>query len=634
MNPIKNIPAWISSSRKALGKLPRFVWLLLALAFIAGMFVRGSAPASPSSSEIQTEADTTTVRWWTCSMHPQIKLPKPGQCPICFMDLIPLEQDDSREAPGELAMSEAAVKLAEISTVPVVRGKGHKNLRLSGKVMVDETRLGRITAWAAGRLEKLYVNYTGSSVKKGDPLVRLYSPELYVAQEELLQAGLLLRGATTESLRESALLNRKAARGKLRELGLTPAQIDAVEKSGKASDRITITSPLSGVITRLEAREGLYLKQGSPICSIADLSVVWVELDVYESELAWIKKGQSVTFSVEALPGVLFKGRIFFIDPLLHSETRTVRALVEAGNREGHLKPGMFVRARVEAVINADTEGRPPLLVPTAAVLQTGKRALVYVRKEGTDKPVFQSREIVLGPRADDYYIVESGLQQGEEVVVKGNFKIDSAFQIAAKPSMMSPQGGPAGGGHHHEGTFPTGTMDTIPQEAESQDLMREDGFVAELSGVYQSYFQAQRALADDDFPAARTALRELDGIVTSLGDDGLQGKPLEQWQVLRDSLHQSLQHAPHWSDIADARLAFAAISRAVLRMERVYGHPGGKTHYEIFCPMAFNNKGAFWLQDQDTVKNSFFGAAMLSCGEIKNTYTPVEGDRSSEKDK
>jgi len=329
-------------------------------------------------------------------------------------------------------------------------------------------------------------------------MVSLYSPQLLSAQAELLQAakGVKERGDATELVRRSSEGTLEAAREKLRLLGLLKEQIEEIEKTGKTADHLTIYAPIGGVVVAKYAKAGDYVEMGTPIYTIADLSEVWVKLDAYEADMMWIRYGQEVEFAAEAYPGEVFKGTISFIDPVLNPMTRTVKLRVNVANPDGRLKPEMFVRATVRTKVAAsgmvmdpnmagkwvcpmhpsvvsDGEGncdicgmalvtteslgyvkaeaaQAPLVIPTSAALQTGKRAVVYVRVEGTEKPTFEGRDVVLGPRAGAYYIVNEGLTEGEKVVTRGNFMIDSALQIQAKPSMMSPEGGVMPMGHQH----------------------------------------------------------------------------------------------------------------------------------------------------------------------------------------
>ncbi len=442
---------------------------------------RGEGAAAPAGQR--------KIRFWTCSMHPQIKQPEKGQCPICAMDLIPVYEGGADEGggPRRLVMSEAAAALAEIRTAPVERRFVEARVRMVGKVDYDETRVRHITAWFPGRLDRLYVDYTGIPVKKGDHLVYIYSPQLLSAQEELIQAGKAYADALKGSsgfMRESSKATLEAAREKLRLWGLSAEQVAGVEKAGKARDHMTIYSPQSGIVITKHLNQGAYVKTGSRIYTIADLSRVWVRLDAYEADREWIRYGQAVEFTTEAYPGRVFRGKITFIDPILDARTRTIGLRVIADNSDGRLQPGMFVRATVRPRVAAggkvmdpsladkwispmhpevvkdgpgkcDVCGMPlvraedmgyvspkseaPLVIPASAPLITGTRAVVYVRDAKAKRPTFNGREVVLGPRAGDYYVVRAGLKEGERVVVNGSFKIDSALQIEARPSMMSP---------------------------------------------------------------------------------------------------------------------------------------------------------------------------------------------------
>ncbi len=458
--------------------------VLLIAAFVLGSMLRSSEPSTENivSHNHPEMGEQSTI--WTCSMHPQIRQPKPGKCPICFMDLIPISETDIGEL--QIEFSQAAIKLMQIETTPIERKFVTAQIRMVGKIDYDETRIKYITSWVAGRIDRLYVDYTGIRVSKDDHMVYIYSPELLSAQAELLQAVKAaenIKSDGSELIGKSITATLEATREKLRLLGLKQEQIAQIEKTGKPVDHLTIYAPIGGVVMEKNAAEGMYVKTGTKIYTIADLSQLWVRLDAYESDMMWIRYGQEVEFTTEAYPGEVFKGRISFIDPVLNAKTRTVKLRVNVENPDGSLKPEMFVRAVVNSKIAEggkvmdeqmagkwicpmhldivkDTSGtcdicgmdlvtaeslgyvkaaaRAPLVIPASAVLITGKRAVVYIQIADIEKPTYLGREIVLGPRAGDYYIVESGLDEGEIVVTNGNFKIDSEMQLRAKPSMMN----------------------------------------------------------------------------------------------------------------------------------------------------------------------------------------------------
>jgi Cu(I)/Ag(I) efflux system membrane fusion protein len=459
--------------------------LPIIVALIAGFVLRGCF--SPASLPAQESSIQPQASIWTCSMHPQIKLPKPGKCPICLMDLIPLESGNDEGGEREISVSPYAAKLMELETSAVARQFMSAEVRMVGKVDYDETRVTYISAWVPGRIDRLFVDYTGIPVKKGDHLAEIYSPELLTAQEELIQAVQTLKklkNSGSTMLLETAKQTITAAREKLRLWGLTAEQVAEIEQSGTPADHMTVYSPAEGIVIHKNAKEGQYVQTGTQIYTIADLSTVWIQLDAYESDLNWLRYGGQVDFTTEAYPGQPFTGTISFIDPVINSATRTAKVRVIVKNPTLALKPGMFVRAIVRPQVaegghvmdpalagkwispmhpevikdgpgSCDVCGMPlvtaeslgyvseqpeyaPLVIPVTAALRTGKRAVVYLEVPDQEKPTYVGQEVVLGPRVGDFYIIESGLEEGDRVVTHGAFKLDAELQIQARPSMMS----------------------------------------------------------------------------------------------------------------------------------------------------------------------------------------------------
>ncbi|MCD6459764.1 efflux RND transporter periplasmic adaptor subunit [bacterium] len=413
-------------------------------------------------------------------MHPQIKLPKPGKCPICSMDLIPLKNSETgNDNDREITISDYSAKLLELETTEVIRKFVNTAVRMVGKIDYDETKVSYISAWVPGRLDRLYVNYTGIPVKKGDHMADIYSPDLLTAQEELIQALKTvkeLNASESQIILQTAKSTVEAVREKLRLFGLNPDQIKQIEQQKKTRDHITINAPISGIVIHKNGQEGMYVKTGTRIYTIADISTVWVELDAYESDLQWIRYGSKVEFTTETYPGKIFKGTISFIDPIINPNTRTANVRVIVPNESLALKPGMFVRALVRSkvadngqIMNKELAGKwispmhpeiikdepgicdvcgmplvsaeslgyvngkeqnAPLVIPVSATMRTGKRAVVYVELPDRKKTVYEGREIVLGARVGDYYIVRNGLTEGERVVTRGAFKLDAELQI------------------------------------------------------------------------------------------------------------------------------------------------------------------------------------------------------------
>ena len=889
-------------------------WTLVVIAAIAlvlcGYLLHEALTSGDGTSEREQDAGRTEAaqagQRWTCAMHPQINRPAPGKCPLCGMTLIPIKTETGGSM-RQLTTSPQGQALMALQVSPVERKFVTAEIRMVGKVEYDETRLAYITSWIPGRIDELYVDYTGIAVKKGDHMVSLYSPELLSAQEELLQALKAVREVARSDLgimRETAQSTVEAVREKLRLWGLTPEQIKAIETRGKTTDHMTISSPASGIVIHKNAQEGMYVKTGERIYTIADLSHVWVKLDAYESDLMWLRYGQKVAFVTEAYPGDKFVGTVSFIDPVLNAKTRTVKIRVDVPNADGRLKPEMFVRAvaradialggrvmapdlagkwmcpmhpsvvketaqacdicgmplvRTESLgyVSADmAEQAKPLVVPVSAVLVTGTRGVVYLQRNpfviraeditdwpalvadlkrqrqakepmpgkrlwerftpglqtqlsdlgpldtvsrslaaeilgelngvlirrdfyeaslwkgmdlgdevrglltkgidtlspnevirlnrrllehtcvdkiarAVDKPTFIGREILLGPRAKDYYIVYHGLREGEIVVTNGAFKIDSSLQIQAKPSMMTPEGGGGGGGMHHGGGGKSNAKKTASPKKASSPLPKE--FKAQLKALEKNYEAIARAMKSDDLESAKAAfgafgkrLKGVNGLMLTghrrmmwnelamlLGNDAVEGtrylkrmgdarrvfgslkknmkrvratfrsmpehpqrdkvekitvpaafqaqldpvwnayrnihsalagddienarkavevatkalaavdmKPLEGaahmvWMKESATLRSSLTGMAKSQDLEGLRREFAPFSEEMAVILKTFGRVASDPIYLLKCPMAFNSRGALWLQSVREVQNPYLGSVMPGCGEV-----------------
>jgi Cu(I)/Ag(I) efflux system membrane fusion protein len=413
-------------------KFKRFLfnkYLHFGLFAITGLFIGWLFFHSSVKPDKKTDTSEQTIKEtiWTCAMHPQIRMPKPGKCPICGMDLIPLEKGDVTVDSGAIHFTMEAAALANVMTSVVTRQKPIKEVRLYGKVQADERLLQSQVAHLPGRIDKLLVNFTGESVKKGQSLALIYSPLLVTAQQELLEAA-----KTKQSQPEIY----EASKDKLRQWKLTEEQIAAIESSRVIRNDFEVVSVTTGIVTARRVNTGDHVAEGTVLFDIADLSKVWIMFDAYESDLPFLTVGDKITFTIQALPGINYSGKIIFIDPVIDPVTRVSKVRLEINNGFGKLKPEMFATGIIKADL---TEYRDKLVIPKSAVLWTGKRSIVYVKQPG-DEPVFKMREIELGPALGSSYIVISGLDAGEEVVTQGTFSVDAAAQLEGKPSMMNPK--------------------------------------------------------------------------------------------------------------------------------------------------------------------------------------------------
>ncbi len=429
----------------------------------------------------------TTIRYG-CPMMCVPPMESAGDCPICGMALkaLPVEETPADGVP-RLTLSPEAVRLARIQTAPAVREAVSAEIRVFGQIDYDPAHTTRITAFMPGVIDRVYVKRAGQFVRWGDPLFDIYSADLLETQKQLIEAMryapsfLAFQAGTPHVARDMPVLERERSKGagesrseeeataietiaairhKLSILGLPKRDIDQLMKVGEATGIATVYASMYGQISEQNAFEGTYVNTGTPIFTIADPRYVWLKLDAYETDYPWIRKGQKVTFQVDAYPGETFSAKVVYIDPVFNTDTRTFPiGAISTDDRGGRLKAGMLTRAVLYAGLTAEgqvtgntsPEVRAPLVIPATAPLITGKRAVVYVADpEETGR--FEGREIILGPRAGDRYIVTGGLAEGERVVTNGNFKIDSAVQILAKGGMMQMQDGHAATGHHNPG--------------------------------------------------------------------------------------------------------------------------------------------------------------------------------------
>ncbi len=579
--------------------------IIIALAGItAGWFIGSSGDKDETHSKHQHEASEQENEIWTCSMHPQIQQSDPGDCPICGMELIPLEDDTDESNPMEIRMSPTAMQLADIVTAEVGKTSPEKQIRLDGKVQADERLVYSQSSHIPGRVEKLLLNFTGKYVKKGSTIAYVYSPELVTAQKELFEAS---------KVKDLQPALYRAAREKLKNWKLSEYQIEAIIKSGKVREQFPVLADVSGYVMKKMVNPGDYIRQGQGIYQIAELSKVWVMFDVYESDLAWVDEGDEITFTVASLPGEEFSGEISFLDPVIDPKTRVAKARVEVDNKDLELKPEMFVSGVLSAQADDDSEA---IVIPKSAVMWTGKRSIVYV-KSSSDKGVnFLLRKVTLGPALGEGYIVESGLEPGEEIAVNGTFSIDAAAQLSGKPSMMNEEAGQAMSAHQHGSQ----SMSQEPVKSLKKEAKISNAFKEQLTGVYYNYIHMKNAFVESD---AEKVKSEAEKVLESFEDVDmglLEGEAHMVWLDQLDAMKKNLQVMISNADIEIQRGAFATFNKAFYQAVQDFGFSAVTTYYQ-YCPMAIKDQGAFWFSEKEKIENPYFGDMMLSCGETRETF-------------
>jgi Cu(I)/Ag(I) efflux system membrane fusion protein len=589
MNPLDKKTILIAAATLVVGLLAG--WLIFG----------GSGSVKTHDRASQTEEkDHASNQIWTCSMHPQIRQNEPGDCPICGMDLIPLEDDQNADIDLDaISMSPTAMQLASVSTAIVGKMNPVKQVRLNGKVQADERLVYSQSSHIPGRIEKLMVNFTGEFVNKGQTIAYIYSPELATAQKELFEA---------QKIAESQPQLFAAAKEKLKNWKLSDKQIEEILTSGKTQDEFPVQADVAGYVISKMINTGGYVRRGEAIYEIADLSKIWILFDVYESDMSWIKKGDKVEFLIPSLPGESFESIISYFDPVIDPKTRVAKARVEYNNTSGKLKPEMFASGMVEAKLAGKSNS---LVVPKTAVMWTGKRSVVYVKINSDQGVNFIMREVTLGSALGDSFIVEEGLTEGEEIAVNGTFSIDAAAQLAGKPSMMSPSSA-----MDLEGSESREEPEVKPKAAVLKTLSVDNQAKEALQPLYASYLKWKDSLTNDDFAEAQKMATSMKSALDKINMSLFKGDAHNAWMKYQGSLSNSLEHVQHFSGIEQLRKAFQTVSSTMIDMTNTF-KPLAETIYVQHCPMADNNKGADWLSTSKEIKNPYFGSSMLTCGEV-----------------
>ena len=605
---------------------------------------------------------------YTCPMHPQIRQPGEGRCPICGMALVPATTS-SGDGLDELSVQiePAQRRLANIQTIEVKFEPVFATIKTVGAIAIDESRMATIASYIDGRIERLFADYTGVSVAKGDHLAVIYSPELFSAQVEYLENRKALADSSTglTAVRQAQQQFVINARLKLQELGLTEDQIRTLETSSKADSRQTIYSPQGGTVIEKLAVEGGYVKAGQPIYRIADLTTVWLKVELFPEDAARIRFGQLVEARLTSVPDRIFRGRVAFIDPTVNEKKRSVGVRVEFLNEDGQLRPGDYADAKIFVpvgqqgeVYDAELAGKwispmhPQIIrdapgpcpicgmdlvstskfgyateqieqpssmyVPRSALLMAGEDSVVYVE---TDSNRFEIRPVTLGPLLQDRAIIIDGLQPGEKVATSGNFLIDSQMQLAGKPSLIDPTRAVARQKVRNE---PLGLPDvafaTVGGEAGDQ-----------LETLYKAYFRIQKSLAADQRPTEADAgeLRRTSLALSASTEPGLS----KAAQELIATIAKHSEHLHHLEIDKARHDAFRPISHAIVKLaSHVRGDQASEPFHQMFCPMVKGGAGD-WLQPDSTLLNPYWGSQMLTCGDVVRTLSPAPESATAEMD-
>ncbi len=572
---------------------------MLVIGLFLGWLLFKDSEVAHSTHDHDETAENTI---WTCSMHPQIRQSEPGKCPLCGMDLIPAPTVSGHQevSASEYEMTPQAMALARVNTTVIGTAQAENHLNLTGKIQVDEQRVSTIAATFPGRVEQLFINFTGQEIRKGQKLASIYSPEMITAQKELQEA------AATKSINPVLY---EAAREKLASWRIPESQIDQIEQTGKVQTQVDIYADRSGIVVNRLVSEGDYVGRGGAMFDVVDLNQLWVILDAYESDLSWINRGDQVEFSVAAMPGREYTATVTYIDPVINPNTRTVSIRAETKNTDGKLKPEMFVNATITTNASGDGES---LVIPRTSILWTGQRSLVYVKVPDRERPTFEMREITLGSRMGELYVVTEGLNSGDEIVTNGVFSVDAAAQLQGKVSMMNPEGGRTSTAHDHG----TSAADGEHKQQEQLDIFKDvdNQFRKQVVTVYQQYLELKNALVESDAQKAKIAAEKTKNTMDKVDMTLVKDEVHMAWMKHLEVMNKSLTEISNNQDLDRQRTAFAPLSESLYQSLVQFSVEEVKAYYQ-HCPMALNDKGANWISETEEIRNPYFGESMMTCG-------------------
>lgn len=569
-------PSYFQRSR---GSAKVTALLLLVVAALAGAVGWYVATSQHAHSHVGGESTGRKVVFYQSPMHPWIKSDQPGTCTICGMKLVPVYEGekgfgDAGAKPAGLTLNKESANAIHVDTSPVVKQKLERTIRVAGVIDDDDSRHRKLSAYVEGRVDKLFVNFVGAEVAAGQPLAAFYSRDLLVARSEYTLATKMPAGPE----RETAM---NGGRQKLRRMGLTMEQIDKLP--GQTGDTFEIVAPQGGTVVSRNVYEGQYVKEGDVLFEIGDFSKMWFVFSAYERDLAWIRLGQEVEVTSSSTPGKTFRAPIVFIDPNLDPATRSARVRVVLENPQVDHHRQLLHKVYAEGRIKVESE--PVLTIPRSAMLSANGEPIVYVQHEPGN---YESRHIILGRVGEDVWEVVSGLNEGEKVVTSGNMLIDAQAQLSSG------------------GQRPSEVAAVVPSFSDVQTKAAHE--------FLDAMVESGRALSADDLAGYNANTAKLHPAAMKLAEVlGVRGTQLGK-----------IAHVAAAPTLATARKDFYPLSMiaADLTLQLRKQSPEFASFKVFECPMAKSavpsaqtNAGR-WLQTGAPLRNPFFGAEMLDCGE------------------
>lgn len=557
----------------------------LSVGICVGMILRPHVLPDPHTHE----ASSNEGQLWTCSMHPQVLQNAPGVCPICHMELTPVKSGDAES--GIVTIDPVIVQNMGVRIAVVTEGTIAKEVRAVGYLTEPEPAHRDINLRVSGWIEKLHANVDGMDVTRDQPLFDLYSPELMVAIDELIAARRQRESSPADT---TAKLLYDSGRRKLLQYGLSATQIDSLASLDSAPATIPILSPIDGHLTAKMVYDGAAVKAGDLVMRLASRHQMWVDARVFEQDYPLVKIGANAVTSLDAQPGVLYEGKVVFVHPHLDPDTRSALVRIQIDNHDLRLRQGMYATVRIEA-----SDQQPLKLIPREAVIDTGTRKLAFV---SLGHGRFEPRTLTLGVAGSEKIQVLKGLELGERVVTSGQFLLDTESRL--REAIAKQTRGDALGSDH---------APPIPATRPIADSMLD---IPHLDELVESYLALQMRLGQkqtSDAPVDPTAVLKQAELTASHAPDqaeALIASVIDAAQAMRGKSRQQQREA--FVTLSESMIALTQVSAVSSKL------------YVMRCPMAFDDRGARWLQADDTVANPYYATEMKSCGGVVSTIEPI----------
>lgn len=571
------------------------------IAFSAFLFACSNGQKGDEQSGHDHGKEEASTTKYTCPMHPQVIQDGPGQCPICGMDLVAVNKGDANS--NDLMLSDSQLKLANITTQTVTTQPIGQSVVVNARLVENEELTEVISSRAAGRIEKLFVKETGRTVKKSEPLYQLYSEALLTLQREYLLAKEQYESLGTTEKRYGSFL--KAAERKLLLYGLSQDQINKLSETKDVQQRVTFLSPVSGVVTEISVAEGQYVPEGGSLYRIEDISNLWVEAELYPSETALVKTGDKINVRVSGFENSPVQAAVTFLSPEYRSNTQItlMRAAIK--------NPGMKFKPGMQAQVVFSHSSKKALTVPVDAVIRDGKGTHLYVQR---GRNTFTPQMVKTGLEDFDRVEIAEGINEGDTVVVSGAYLLYSEIILKKGVNPMA--------GHDH------GDMKMADQStAKSQDepktkeapMTVDPNFSKQLAEVLKPYLEVKDALVASDPASASTQINNVASALEKVDMNLLKGDAHVKWMENLNRMNESVKVIKDTKDVEKQRASFEQLTDALYSSIKTFNVTGLQAYYQ-FCPMAFDNKGAYWISRKKEISNPYFGEQMLRCGETKET--------------